>query len=84
MDDSFYGLVGHVDFAVVTSARLTREAANCGVRAISMKAIDRVMAAYAKVYKLSAEQASNVRKELTSFIEKLLDGRLPERPEKSN
>jgi hypothetical protein len=53
-------------------------------RAIFMKAIDRVMAAYAKVYKLTDEQANNVRKELTSFIEKLLDGRLPEKPEKSN
>jgi hypothetical protein len=49
-----------------------------------MKAIDRVMAAYARVYKLTDAQANNVRKELTSFIEKLLDGRLPEKPEKSN
>jgi hypothetical protein len=53
-------------------------------RAGAMKAIDRVMAAYAKVYKLTDEQAINVRKELTSFIEKLLDGRVPERSDKSN
>jgi hypothetical protein len=49
-----------------------------------MKAIDRVMAAYAKVHKLTDEQADIVRKDLTSFIAKLLDGRLPEKPEKSN
>jgi hypothetical protein len=49
-----------------------------------MKAIDRVMAAYAKVHKLTDEQADVVRRDLTSFITKLLDGRLPEKPEKSN
>jgi hypothetical protein len=58
---------------------------NVGLRHMDwfMKAIDRVMAAYAKVYKLPDEQADIVRKDLTSFITKLLDGRLPEKPEKS-
>jgi hypothetical protein len=54
-----------------------------GIEDWFMKAIDRVMAAYAKVYKLTDEQADIVRKDLTSFITKLLDGRLPEKPEKS-
>jgi hypothetical protein len=49
-----------------------------------MRAIDRVMAAYAKVHKLTDEQADVVRQELSGFISKLLDGRLPEKPEKSN
>jgi hypothetical protein len=39
-----------------------------------MKAIDRVMAAYAKTHKLTDEQAEAVRTELSLFIEQLLDG----------
>jgi hypothetical protein len=49
-----------------------------------MKAIDRVMVAYAKVHNLTDEQADIVRKDLTSFINKLLDGRMPEKPGRSN
>jgi hypothetical protein len=49
-----------------------------------MNAVDRVMAAYAKVHKLTDEQADIVRKDLTGFINKLLDGRLPEKPRDPN
>jgi hypothetical protein len=49
-----------------------------------MKALDRVMAAYAKVHKLTDEQTDVIRNDLSSFITKLLDGRIPEKPEKSN
>jgi hypothetical protein len=42
-----------------------------------MKAIDRVMAAYAKVHKLTDEQAATARKELSRFIDQLLSGRMP-------
>lgn len=41
-----------------------------------MKAIDRVMAAYAKTHKLSDEQAETVRSELSRFIDQLLNARL--------
>ena len=44
-----------------------------------MKAIDRVMAAYAKTHKLTDEQAEAVRTELSLFIEQLLDGLMPDR-----
>jgi hypothetical protein len=44
-----------------------------------MKAIDRVMAAYAKTHKLTDEQAEAVRTELSLFIEQLLDGPMPDR-----
>jgi hypothetical protein len=43
-----------------------------------MKAIDRVMAAYAKIHKLSDEQADMARKELSHFIDQLLHGPSPE------
>jgi hypothetical protein len=43
-----------------------------------MKAIDRVMAAYAKVHKVTDEQTDLVRRELSSFIDQLLHGRQPE------
>jgi hypothetical protein len=42
------------------------------------------MAAYAKLHKLTDDQADLVRKELSGFINKLLDGRIPKDPEKSN
>lgn len=48
-----------------------------------MKAIDRVMAAYRRTYKLSEEQAELARIELSKFIDELLDGKMP-RPPKSN
>jgi hypothetical protein len=44
-----------------------------------MKAIDRIMAAYAKTHKLTHEQANIVRKELSLFIDQLLCERVPER-----
>jgi hypothetical protein len=37
-----------------------------------MKAIDRIMAAYTKVHKLTDEQADTVRKELSFFVTQLL------------
>jgi hypothetical protein len=43
-----------------------------------MKAIDRVMAAYAQTHELTDEQAAMVRKELALFIDQFLHGRLPE------
>jgi hypothetical protein len=43
-----------------------------------MKAIDRVMAAYAKVHKVTDEQTEVVRGELSRFIDQLLYGRQPE------
>jgi hypothetical protein len=43
-----------------------------------MKAIDRVMAAYAKVHKVTDEQTELVRGELSRFIDQLLYGRQPE------
>jgi hypothetical protein len=49
-----------------------------------MRAVDRVMAAYARVHKLTDEQSDIVRQDLTSFIDKLLDGRLPEKSENQN
>ena len=49
-----------------------------------MKAIDRVMASYAKVHKITDEQADIIRKDLANFIANLLDGRLPQKPKKSN
>jgi hypothetical protein len=44
-----------------------------------MKAIDRVMAAYAKSHKLIDEQTEAVRKELSLFIDQFLDGHMPDR-----
>lgn len=46
-----------------------------------MKAIDRVMAAYARVHKLTDEQAAMARKELSRFIDQLLAGRMPGSPD---
>jgi hypothetical protein len=40
----------------------------------SVKAIDRVMAAYLKGHKLSDEQTDAVRKELSIFIDQFLEG----------
>jgi hypothetical protein len=54
------------------------------LRIDSMKAIDRVMASYAKVHKITDEQADIIRKDLANFIANLLDGRLPQKPKKSN
>jgi hypothetical protein len=45
----------------------------------SMKAVDRIMAAYAKTHRLTHEQADIVRKELSLFVDQLLCERLPER-----
>lgn len=42
-----------------------------------MKAVDRVMAAYAKAHKLTDEQTTMVRKEISDFIDQFLH-RLPE------
>jgi hypothetical protein len=39
-----------------------------------MQAIDRVMAAYAKVHKPTEEQAAMAREELSRFIDQLLSG----------
>jgi hypothetical protein len=44
-----------------------------------MKAIDRVMAAYAKTHKLTDEQSEAVRRELSLFIDQFLDGHMPDR-----
>jgi hypothetical protein len=44
-----------------------------------MKAIDRVMVAYAKTHKQTDAQNNMVRLELSFFIDQLLDGRQPER-----
>ena len=43
-----------------------------------MKAIDRVMAAYAKTHKLTDEQTEAVRKELSLFIDRIVDGKMPD------
>jgi hypothetical protein len=40
-----------------------------------MKAIDRVMSAYAKRHPLTEEQAIMVRSELVAFIDELLSGK---------
>jgi hypothetical protein len=42
-----------------------------------MKAIDRVMAAYAKSHKLTDAQAEMVRRELSLFIDQFIDDRMP-------
>jgi TnpA family transposase len=47
------------------------------LRASSMKAIDRVMAAYAKSHKLTDAQAEMVRRELSLFIDQFIDDRMP-------
>jgi hypothetical protein len=46
-----------------------------------MKAIDRVMAAYAKTQKLTDEQVNMVRKELSLIIDQFLSDQLPESSE---
>jgi hypothetical protein len=43
-----------------------------------MKAVDRIMAAYARTHKLTEAQADMVRKELSLFIDHLLFDEQPE------
>jgi hypothetical protein len=50
----------------------------------SVKAIDRVTAAYAKLHKLTDKQTEMVRKELSLFIDAFLDGQVPQPPQNQN
>jgi hypothetical protein len=49
-----------------------------------MKTIDRVMSAYLKTRKLTEEEASRVRVELSRFIDELMTGKVMREPPTSS